>query len=211
MSRPYSGSRALPVCRSNLATSCIRIAYKTLGMPDDVEIFRGMTRTAYVTSFSVIVASIIQWRSSSGLSLVDGLIVTMLSTTATLVGNGMDDYVWSLRHEEGGHSLNLAYLLHSTAWTVFGLLVWSQVSTFGNVASGGCSADANVKFVVFGRAVPATNQGLRIFSLCVFTIGWLSTMGGIVGEFFSGDRPWMRKLKQGKCKHFAVPPSSCPH
>jgi hypothetical protein len=88
-----------------------------------------------VTSFSLIIASIIQWRSTYGLSPVDCLILTMLSYTMTFVGTNIQKYMLTLRQEEGMRSLNLVFLVHNAALTELGDLFLSTVSNFVNGTS----------------------------------------------------------------------------
>jgi len=64
--------------------------------------------------------------------------------------------------------LKLAYFLHVTFTTAFTLVVWVHVDTFGTTA--GCNVNNSVKFVLFGKSISATSDGLRIWSIVIFAL-----------------------------------------
>ena len=120
-------------------------------------------RNAFYTSVSLVVSTFIYGRTSTDLSLVDGLIVTFLPFLITIGATYNSAII--LR---GKVTLKVAYIMHLSAIVAFGLTVWKHVDTYGT--SPGCNLNSSVKVVVFGHSVAATNRGLRKFSIFVFVI-----------------------------------------
>ena len=121
-------------------------------------------QNALYTSVSLVISTFIYGRTSTDLSLVDGLIVTFLPLLITI--GAVDNHVIILK---GKVTLQVAYIMHLIAMNAFGLTVWRHVDTYGT--SPGCNLNSSVKFVVFGHSVAATNKGLRKFALFTFASG----------------------------------------
>ncbi|KAG8704886.1 hypothetical protein FRC09_003269 [Ceratobasidium sp. 395] len=166
-------------------------------MPNNNIAFRDTSRNTYVLSFSLILSSLIQ-SNHGGLSLFDGIISTVLTTLMTVFVTVNYQYIRTL-----GLSIQVASLLFTSFWCYWGLQVWSHSVTFGlepappvesNITSNifpttlsiasrsldpsiaNCTANADTVYVVFGRSISATNQGLRIWALVVFSVWSLLTL-----------------------------------
>ncbi|KAG9096715.1 hypothetical protein FRC06_008406 [Ceratobasidium sp. 370] len=164
-------------------------------MPNNNIAFRDTSRNTYVLSFSLIAASIAQWKHG-GLSLFDGIISTMLTTLMGIFVTVNYRYIRSL-----GLSIQVASLLFTSFWCYWGLQVWSHPSTFGlqpappaepsitstllpatlssrllDPSIANCTANDDTVFVVLGRSISATNHGLRIWALIVFSVWGLLTL-----------------------------------
>ncbi|CUA75532.1 hypothetical protein RSOLAG22IIIB_05930 [Rhizoctonia solani] len=120
------------------------------------------------TSTGLIISAIIQWKTQ-GLSLFDGLIVTML--TSMMVGSSVVD---AYKMHSVGLTGVFTHLLNATFTSYWGIQVWQNPSTFGIPLGGeNCTASVETIFVVFGKNVQVTNSKLRGFALFVF--GWSTT------------------------------------
>ncbi|KAG8744363.1 hypothetical protein FRC10_010250 [Ceratobasidium sp. 414] len=100
-----------------------------------------------------------------------------------------------------GLSTQVASLLFTSFWCYWGLQVWSNPSTFGlqpappaesgitsslfsttlssrslDSSIANCTANVDTVFVVLGRSISATNHGLRIWALIVFSVWGLLTL-----------------------------------
>jgi len=138
--------------------------------PNDMEAFKDVARTSYITSFSLILAALIQSQTGDGLSLIDGLIVTMLTTLMTTFVSANVKHVQS-----SGLSVNISYFLYMTFWVFWGLYVWAQVDDFGNTPE----CNSQTMFVVFGHSIEATRDGLRKFAIAVFSLGALAALASL--------------------------------
>ncbi|CAE6423623.1 unnamed protein product [Rhizoctonia solani] len=143
-------------------------------LPYHEKAFRDTSRNSYVVSTSLIIASLIQWKTQ-GLSLFDALIVTMLTTIITAFATVNESYIRAL-----GLSINISNFLFTTLWVYWGLQVWNDPRTFG-IPEGeeGCTASTDTVFVVFGHNVSVTNSGLRGFAMFVFAIGSISALSAL--------------------------------
>ncbi|KAL5634421.1 hypothetical protein ACGC1H_002467 [Rhizoctonia solani] len=139
-------------------------------------------RKTVFTSTGLIISTIIQWKTY-GLSLFDGLIVTML--TSMMVGSSV---VKAYKMQTFGLADTFTRLLGLTFTSAWGIQVWHNPSTFG-IPPGGenCTASIDTIFVVFSNNVAVTNSKLRAFAL--FYFGWSATalpfllIGTIIGLF----------------------------
>ncbi|KAG8697727.1 hypothetical protein FRC09_007682 [Ceratobasidium sp. 395] len=147
-------------------------------LPYHEKAFRDTSRNCYVVSGSLIIASLIAWKTK-GLSLFDGLITTMLTTIMTAFVTVNGPYIRTL-----GLSINIASLLFTTFWCYWGLQIWSDPWSFGLPAGGvDCTANQQTIFVVFGHSVGATSRGLRGFAIFIFAIGAISTLSALWKTF----------------------------
>ncbi|CAE6361968.1 unnamed protein product [Rhizoctonia solani] len=120
----------------------------------NLQLTRDAARTSYVLSFSLVLASIIQWKLD-GMGLFDALVSTQISSL--------------------GLSINISSALFLAFYTYWGIQTW----TFPP-----CPSNHLTRFVLFGKSIPATNPHLRTFALVVFGfVGVLSVcaMGWVVG------------------------------
>ncbi|KAF8604157.1 hypothetical protein BDV93DRAFT_109109 [Ceratobasidium sp. AG-I] len=144
-------------------------------MPHNDKAFRDISRNSYVMSGSLIIASIIAWKRNQ-LSLFDGLIVTMLTTTMTAFVTVNTPFIRTL-----GLSINISSLLFTALWCFWGLQIWTNPSTFGLPPDGqGCIATSLTKFVVFGHSVSPMSHGLRGFAIFVFALGSLTALSSLL-------------------------------
>ncbi|CAE6423698.1 unnamed protein product [Rhizoctonia solani] len=143
-------------------------------LPYHEKAFRDTSRNSYVVSTSLIIASLIQWKTQ-GLSLFDALIVTMLTSIMTAFVTVNGPYIRTL-----GLSINISSFLFTTFWVYWGLQVWNDPRTFG-IPEGeeGCTASIDTVFVVFGHNVSVTNSGLRGFVMFIFAIGSISALSAL--------------------------------
>ncbi|KAJ1307811.1 hypothetical protein OPQ81_001893 [Rhizoctonia solani] len=140
-------------------------------LPYHEKAFRDTSRNSYVVSTSLMIASLIEWKTH-GLSLFDALIVTMLTTIMTAFVTVNSAYIRTL-----GLSVNISSFLFTTFWVYWGLQVWNDPRTFG-IPEGeqNCTASIDTVFVVFGHNVKVTNSGLRGFAMFIFAIGSISAL-----------------------------------
>ncbi|KAG9098089.1 hypothetical protein FS749_004722 [Ceratobasidium sp. UAMH 11750] len=147
-------------------------------LPYHEKAFRDTSRNSYVVSGSLIIASLIAWKTNN-LSLFDGLIVTMLTTIMTAFVTVNGPYIRTL-----GLSINIASLLFTTFWCYWGLQIWVDPWNFGLPAGEeGCTANQQTVFVVFGHTVGATSRGLRGFAIFIFAIGAISAVSALWKSF----------------------------
>lgn len=132
--------------------------------------YRDWARTALVTSSALVIAGIYSVRSPAlGLTLVDAQIITMLnlfisvSTYTAATTSGYKEVTTNL-----GLTFRMATLLHGILSATFGLVVYSNPSSFGGVANAVECPNSGFIFVVFGQSISATNPGLRIFAMLFF-------------------------------------------
>ncbi|EUC63126.1 transmembrane protein, putative [Rhizoctonia solani AG-3 Rhs1AP] len=104
----------------------------------NLQLTRDTARTSYVLSFSLVLASIVQWKLE-GLALFDALVGTQISSL--------------------GLSINISSTLFLLLYTYWGIQTWSFPP---------CPSHTLTQFVLFGKSIPATRLGLRIFALIVF-------------------------------------------
>jgi len=157
--------------RTALYASTLVGIFMTLAYPRDLESFRDAARTAMVTSTSMIIAVLYAWRSPNlGLSLVDAQIITMLIFLITSC------YYSAATELNLGRTTRMASLLHGILSSVFGIIVYSHVDSFGGVAYIPDCPNSQFVFVIFGASISATNFGLQIFALIVFSF----LLGGLI-------------------------------
>ncbi|CUA68950.1 hypothetical protein RSOLAG22IIIB_08203 [Rhizoctonia solani] len=142
----------------------------------NLQLTRDAARTSYVLSFSLVLASIIQWKLD-GMGLFDALVSTQLATLMTVFMLFNIRYISSL-----GLSINISSALFLAFYTYWGIQTW----TFPP-----CPSNHLTRFVLFGKSIPATNPHLRTFALVVFGfVGVLSVcaLGWVVGWVY---RVWV--------------------
>ncbi|KEP49724.1 putative transmembrane protein [Rhizoctonia solani 123E] len=182
-------------------------------IPYHEKAFRDSSRNAYIVSTSLMIASLIEWKTH-GLSLFDALIVTMLTTMMTTFVTVNGPYIRTL-----GLSINIASFLFTTFWCYWGLQVWQDPSTFGVPRDGeNCTASTETIFVVFGHNVGVTNSSVRNFALSMFAIGiisafaslcystkWLATytISGATAAKDNAAMRYARKLRLTKGQHMS--------
>lgn len=172
-------------------------------LPNNLTVIRDTARSTYVLSVGLIAASIGQW-CIGGLTLFDGLVSTMLTTLMTAFALSNYQYIETL-----GLSMNISSALFLIFWTYWGIQVWVDPSTFGlqlpepepvadpttNLAArlfslhsraldpssplANCTANLQTQFVIFGKSIPATNSGLRVFALVTFGMAALPALVAI--------------------------------
>ncbi|KAG8740075.1 hypothetical protein FRC12_016126 [Ceratobasidium sp. 428] len=147
-------------------------------LPYHEKAFRDTSRNCYVVSGGLIIATLITWRTK-GLSLFDGLVVTMLTTIMTAFVTVNGPYTRTL-----GLSINLASLVFTVFWCYWGLQIWSEPWSFGLPANRtDCTANQDTIFVVFGQNVGATNHQLRGFAIFIFALGAISILAALWSTF----------------------------
>ncbi|KAJ1307810.1 hypothetical protein OPQ81_001892 [Rhizoctonia solani] len=143
-------------------------------IPYHEKAFRDSSRNAYVTSTSLMIASLIEWKRQS-LSLFDALLVTMLTTMMTAFVTVNGPYIRTF-----GLSINISSFLFTTFWCYWGIQVWQDPSTFGIPPNGeNCTASAKTIFVVLGRSVSVTNSVIRGFALSMFAISTITALASL--------------------------------
>src|SRR5258705_9008583 len=118
----------------------------------------GTFRNAFFTSVALTISAFVYGRTPGGLSLLDGLLVTILTSLITIGGVYNANFLF-----KGKKSLKIAYFFHLITLVAYGLTVWRNVKTYGTTP--GCNINSSVKFVIFGHSVSATTKGLRGFSI----------------------------------------------
>ncbi|KAL5634689.1 hypothetical protein ACGC1H_002661 [Rhizoctonia solani] len=182
-------------------------------IPYHEKAFRDSSRNAYIVSTSLMIASLIEWKTHE-LSLFDALIVTMLTTMMTTFVTVNGAYIRTL-----GLSINIASFLFTTFWCYWGIQVWHDPSTFGIPRDGkNCTASTETIFVFFGHNHSVTNNNIRNFALSMFAIGTISAFTSLcystkwLGTYaISGAAPakdnaamrYARKLRLTKGKHIS--------
>ncbi|KAG8731222.1 hypothetical protein FRC12_019834, partial [Ceratobasidium sp. 428] len=147
-------------------------------LPYHEKAFRDTSRNCYVVSGGLIIATLITWQTN-GLSLFDGLVVTMLTTIMTAFVTVNGPYTRTL-----GLSINLASLVFTVFWCYWGLQIWSDPWGFGlPVNQTNCTANQDTIFVVFGQNVDATNHQLRGFAIFIFALGAISILAALWSTF----------------------------
>ncbi|KAH7337300.1 hypothetical protein B0J17DRAFT_667038 [Rhizoctonia solani] len=134
-------------------------------LQSNLQLTRNAARTSYVLSLSLILASIMQWRIG-GMGLFDALVGLQLATLLTVFVLFNIRYINSL-----GLSINISSTLFLILYTYWGIQTWAFPS---------CPSNALTQFVVFGKSISATNPGLRIFALVVFSLVGLLTLFAVV-------------------------------
>jgi hypothetical protein len=140
---------------------------------------------------SLTTATFIYGRAPGALSLVDAILVTYLPFVVTI--GAVASIITILR---GKPALKLAYLLHLVLCTIFGLIVWVQVKTYG--ATPGCNS--SVQFVVFGQSINPTSKGLRGFA--IFNFAFQAFCIPILAVLLAGTTP--PTAEERKHDRFAV-------
>ncbi|CAE6457290.1 unnamed protein product [Rhizoctonia solani] len=126
-------------------------------------------RDTVLTSAGLVMTAIITWKTQ-GLSLFDGLIVTMLAGMMTVCGAISICQMPTL-----GFTMNFSYLLFATFATYWGIQVWYNPATFGIPSNGeNCTASIETIFVVLGFDVQVTNSKLRSLALFCYALAAMS-------------------------------------
>ncbi|EJU05090.1 hypothetical protein DACRYDRAFT_114368 [Dacryopinax primogenitus] len=150
--------------RIALYTSAIVTFLVTYNFPEDLDSYRDAVRTALVTSTSLIAAALYARYTPLGLSLVDAQIVTMFMTAVTACS-------WAVTKLNLGLTTRIAMRLHLILSGVFVILVYYDVDHFGGTAyQPQCGGNSEFFFVIFGRAISATNPVLRVFALLLYIL-----------------------------------------
>ncbi|CAE6448731.1 unnamed protein product [Rhizoctonia solani] len=143
----------------------------------NLQVTRDAARTSYVLSISLIAASIAQWKVG-GIGLFDALVGTQLATLMTVFMLFNIRYISSL-----GLSANVSSTLFLILYTYWGIQTWSFPP---------CPANSLTQFIVFGRSVPATQPGLRIFPFVVFGMAGVLALSSLVLLVNWGGKIWVR-------------------
>ena len=123
----------------------------------------GIFRNAFFTSVALTISAFVYGRTPGGLSLLDGLLVTILTSLITIGAVYNAKFLY-----QGKKALKIAYFLHAITLVTYGLAVWTHVNTYGTTP--GCNINSSVKFVIFGHSVTATSKGLRGFAIFSFAL-----------------------------------------
>ena len=128
----------------------------------------GTFRNAFFTSVALTISAFVYGRTPGGLSLLDGLLVTILTSLITIGAVHNAQFLY-----QGKKALKIAYFFHLITLVAYGLAVWTHVNTYGTTP--GCNINSSVKFVIFGHSVSATSKGLRGFAIFsfAFTIAFI--------------------------------------
>lgn len=131
--------------------------------------------TNLVTSSALVIAGLYAaYTPSVGLSLLDAQIITMLNLLITVTAYAAST---TIKEKKLGFTFRLASVLHGYLSAAFGIIVYSHPDSFGgaaNVYPG--RPNSALQFAMLGRAISATNQGLRISGALTFfslDIAWL--------------------------------------
>lgn len=139
-------------------------------LPYNENAFRYTCRNLNLVSATLIVTSLIQRARAvgSGPGLLDGIIVTMLTTISTSFVTTNGPYARTL-----GLSINISYLLFTSLWCYWGLLVWANPSSFSppGISPSECPASVDVVFVLFGHNISTQDKRLRGFAIGYFSVG----------------------------------------
>ncbi|KDQ50407.1 hypothetical protein JAAARDRAFT_584350 [Jaapia argillacea MUCL 33604] len=122
-------------------------------------------RNSSITSLATVCTLLIQLRSSGDVSLVDALVVSMMSILVLLSGIFII-VIYALRYgfRKRDRGLYIIYLANSSASVLVTDLMCARITSFASNAS--CrDVNTTVKFVVAGKSVLVTNRSLRIFAL----------------------------------------------
>lgn len=138
-------------------------------LPYNERAFRNTCRNLYLMSITLIIGPLIQWTQGSGVSLLDGLIVTMLTTILTSFAAINGPYARTL-----GLSINMTSFLFTSLWCYWGLQIWAKPSYFGlpaGTSPAECPASINTVFVVLGYNVSVEDERVRGLAICFFAVG----------------------------------------
>ncbi|KDN43750.1 hypothetical protein RSAG8_05940, partial [Rhizoctonia solani AG-8 WAC10335] len=145
-------------------------------LQSNLQLTRDAARTSYVLSLSLVLASIVQWKLG-GMGLFDALVGTQLATLMTVFMLFNLRYISSL-----GLSINISSTLFLILYTYWGIQTW----TFPPCPSNGLT-----QYVLFGKSIPATNPGLRIFALVVFGCVGVVTLSAVLLLVRWGGKVWV--------------------
>ncbi|CAE6450056.1 unnamed protein product [Rhizoctonia solani] len=127
-------------------------------------------RNTLLTCAALVISAIIEWKTQ-GLSLFDGVIVTMLAAMAPM-GIGVN----TIHHPALGFTVNFSNLLAFTFMVYWAIQVWQDPATFVMPLNGEiCTASIETVFVMFGHNIKMTNRGLRGFTIGYFSL-WAITV-----------------------------------
>ncbi|KZP00381.1 hypothetical protein CALVIDRAFT_595203 [Calocera viscosa TUFC12733] len=142
--------------------------------PHDLDSYRDSARASLVMSTSMIIAALYARYTQLGISLIDAQIVTMFVTAITACYYSVSKY-------DFGFTTRVAVRLHLILSAVFGILVYYDVDHFGGAGyQPQCFPNEDFLFVIFSHTISATNQGLRIFALLLYS--------AVLGEFIWDGR-----------------------
>ncbi|KAF8606084.1 hypothetical protein BDV93DRAFT_604624 [Ceratobasidium sp. AG-I] len=112
-------------------------------------------RTLQLTNCCLIVSAWIQYASEQSLSIVDTILVSMMSMMlfSCMFGASPGMTVYTTRFDP---ALCVISHIATSAW---GIVIWVQIK--------GCKSDAVV--VLFGRSISVANRGFQIFAIFFFT------------------------------------------
>ncbi|KEP46998.1 putative transmembrane protein [Rhizoctonia solani 123E] len=129
--------------------------------------FREGSQNALLTTAALIIAAIVQLKTQ-GLSLLDGLTVSMVSyMTAGWV-------LINQSHVEFGFSSDFLLFVFTTLATYWGFQIWLDPADFGiPLGRENCTASIDTIFVVLGQNIRVTNKVLRDFALSCFALNAL--------------------------------------
>ncbi|KAF8601378.1 hypothetical protein BDV93DRAFT_524781 [Ceratobasidium sp. AG-I] len=197
-------------------------------MPNDNQLFRNIARSTYILSGSLLASCVAQWKTgglSLFDALVSTMLTTLMtafltvnfsyikklgfSVTLASVGFFTLWCYWGIQIWSDPSSFGLEPAPPSSDTT-------SSLTSFSNFTSAptslfappsifaldpsiaNCTANIQTQFVVFGHSVPATNSGLRVWALIVFSVGAVTALGGWAKCIWWGLMCWIKGVRQAK-------------
>jgi len=124
---------------------------------------------------ALIVNTFVQLFSSQGISIIDGVVVTLL---AFIIITAQIPFYLNSRRPLLSRLAQLSWFSSITLAYIFSLFYWIKVDTFGNAPQ--CNASA--QFVLFGHNLSMTSNSLRIAALVFINLGFLSAIYGFVAR-----------------------------
>jgi len=166
--------------------------------------FQNAARASFITSIAQVISAMISLFSENGLTLVDALVVTSVTSLvmAYLWLRVVVDGSFFVRHVHQNKfkvtwELFATGIVYTSLWMSFGIIVWWDPVNFGNSANQNCSSNPNqdVVFWLLGHSVPVTNTGMRTLAMFSFIALGVLTIGRTVARFwFTGL--YMQKVEE---------------
>ncbi|KDQ53828.1 hypothetical protein JAAARDRAFT_414063 [Jaapia argillacea MUCL 33604] len=123
----------------------------------DRELWISLAQGGLLTNICLVLATIIQWKTLGNVSLIDGIIVTLLSNLGTIAAMPAALYDYG---KMTAYTFHIAALLIGTLNCVWTIVVQAEAPTFGQVS--GCHTNDHVVFAIVGIHVRATVLWLRV-------------------------------------------------
>ncbi|KDQ56885.1 hypothetical protein JAAARDRAFT_36358 [Jaapia argillacea MUCL 33604] len=144
----------------------------------DPKLWISLARWSLFYNLCLLLSTIILLKTSQNISLVDGLVVTTLSSLSDVaVYNAV---IWK-EADTSAKTLRLALFSNSLVYYVLGITVWASAPIFG--LSSDCHTNAHVVFALIGFPVRATVLWLRVLMITLMSLGLLIAAIG----FMSGS------------------------